>query len=102
MDQPASTVPPTVKEARVADLAVGQTIIIDTGANIKNAVVAIVETPGATTVGTATTVGATVIPAGNAAGSRRYGAHHASLASAAHPVAGYIRSPSALPWNWDR
>jgi len=51
-----------IKVASVTDFAAGQTIIIDTGANLETAVIATVGTPGATTVGTATVVGATVIP----------------------------------------
>jgi hypothetical protein len=52
----------------VADFSVGQTIMIDTGANRETAVIATVGTPGATTVGTSTEVGATAIPVANAAG----------------------------------
>ncbi len=50
------------------DFAAGQTIIIDTGANRETAVIATVGTPGGTTVGTATDVGATVIPVASAVG----------------------------------
>ena len=57
-----------IKVASVADLAVGQTIVIDTGTNMENAVIATVGTPGATSAGTATNVGATVIPVGSTAG----------------------------------
>jgi hypothetical protein len=52
----------------VADFAAGQTIPIDTGANREMAVIASVGTPGATTVGTGTEVGATVIPVASTAG----------------------------------
>ena len=51
-----------IKVASVADFAAGQTIMIDTGANLETAVIATVGTAGATTVGAATNVGATVIP----------------------------------------
>jgi hypothetical protein len=57
-----------IKVAGVADFGVGQTIIIDAGANRETAVIATVGTPGATTVGTATTAGATVIPVAGAMG----------------------------------
>jgi len=42
--------------------------MIDTGANLETAVIATVGTPGATTVGAATNVGATVIPVAGGAG----------------------------------
>ncbi len=57
-----------IKVASVADFAAGQTIMIDTGANLETAVIATVGTAGATTVGTATNVGATVIPVAGGAG----------------------------------
>jgi hypothetical protein len=57
-----------VKVASVADFAAGQTILIDTGANLENAVIATVGTAGASTVGTATVAGATVIPVASAFG----------------------------------
>ena len=57
-----------IKVTSVADFGVGQTMIIDTGANRETAVIATVGTPGGTTVGTATEVGATSIPVANAAG----------------------------------
>jgi hypothetical protein len=50
-----------IKVASVADLETGETIIIDTGANLESAVIATVGTAGATTVETATNVGAIVI-----------------------------------------
>jgi len=52
----------------VTDFAPGQTVTIDTGANLETAVIATVGTAGATTVGAATNVGTTVIPVGGAAG----------------------------------
>jgi non-reducing end alpha-L-arabinofuranosidase len=57
-----------IKVASVADLGAGQTMVIDTGANLETAVIATVGTPGATTVGTATAAGATVIPVAGVAG----------------------------------
>jgi hypothetical protein len=57
-----------IKVASVADFDAGQTIMIDTGANLETAVIATVGTAGATTVGVAIGVGATVIPVANAMG----------------------------------
>jgi len=51
-----------VKVAGVADFGAGQTIMIDTGANLETAVIATVGTAGATTMSAATVVSATVIP----------------------------------------
>ena len=75
LSQPATTLSAAsaagatnIKVASVADFAAGQTIMIDTGANLETAVIATVGTAGATTVGAATDVGATVIPVASAAG----------------------------------
>jgi hypothetical protein len=57
-----------IKVATVADFAAGQTIMVDTDANLESAVIATVGTSGATVIGTATNVGATVIPVATAAG----------------------------------
>ena len=57
-----------IKVANVAGFDAGQTIMIDTGANLETAVIATVGTAGATTVGAATDVGATVIPVASAIG----------------------------------
>jgi len=57
-----------IKVATVADFAAGQTIMVDTGANIETAVIATVGTAGATTTGAAASVGATVIAVASAAG----------------------------------
>lgn len=57
-----------IKVSRVADFSVGQTIIVDSGANRETAVIAKVGTPGASTVSTNTEVGATTIPVANAMG----------------------------------
>ena len=59
-----------IKVASVAGFDAGQTIMIDTGANLETAVIATVGTAGATTVGAATDVGATVIPVASAIGFR--------------------------------
>jgi hypothetical protein len=59
-----------IKVASVAGFGVGQTIRIDTGANLEIAMIASVGTAGATTVGTATDVGATVIPVAGMTGIR--------------------------------
>jgi hypothetical protein len=73
--QPATILPAgstasatNIKVASVADFASGQTIAIDTGANLETAVIAAVGTGGATTVGAATNAGAIVIPVANAIG----------------------------------
>jgi hypothetical protein len=57
-----------IKVASVADFGAGQTIMIDTGANLETVVIATVGTAGATTVGAATGVGAAVIPVASAIG----------------------------------
>jgi hypothetical protein len=57
-----------IKVAGVTDFAAGQTIMVDTGANLETAVIATVGTAGATTAGAATNVGATVIPVASAFG----------------------------------
>ena len=68
LSQPATILPAgsaagaaIIKVASVADFAAGQTIMIDTGANLETAVIATVGTAGAATVGTPTSAGATVI-----------------------------------------
>jgi hypothetical protein len=73
--QPATILPAgasagatNIKVAGVADFAAGQTILIDTGANVETAVIATVGTAGATTANAATEVGATVIPVAGAMG----------------------------------
>ena len=57
-----------IKVAGVADFAAGQTITIDTGANLESAIIASVGTAGATTLSAASGVGATVIPVAGSAG----------------------------------
>ena len=65
-----------IKVASVAEFAAGQTIMIDTGANLETAVIATVGTAGATTVEAATNAGATVIPVANATGFSAGRDHH--------------------------
>ena len=67
--QPATTLPAgsaagatNIKVASVAGFDAGQTITVDTGANVESAVITTVGTAGATTVGMATSAGAKVIP----------------------------------------
>jgi hypothetical protein len=52
----------------VSDFGIGQTIILDSGANRETAVIAVVGTAGGSTVGTATEAGATDIPVAGTAG----------------------------------
>ncbi|MBZ5618811.1 MAG: lamin tail domain-containing protein [Acidobacteriia bacterium] len=73
--QPATTLPvgspvgaTNVKVASVAGFDAGQTITIDTGANLETAVIAMVGTAGATTAGAAIDVGATLIAVANTTG----------------------------------
>ncbi len=73
--QPATILPggaaagaTNIKVASVADFAAGQTIMIDTGANLETAIIATVGTAGATTQSAATEEGATVIPVAGAVG----------------------------------
>jgi non-reducing end alpha-L-arabinofuranosidase len=57
-----------IKVASVVGFGAGQTVTIDTGANLETAVIAHVGTPGATTVDAATDAGATAIPVAGATG----------------------------------
>ena len=57
-----------VKVASVADFSAGQTILIDTGANLEIDVIATVGTAGGATASAATNVGATDIPVAGATG----------------------------------
>jgi hypothetical protein len=68
LSAPSAAGATNIKVASVADFAAGQTIMIDTGANLQTAVIATVGTAGATTVGAATNVGATVIPVASGTG----------------------------------
>jgi hypothetical protein len=57
-----------IKISNVEGFRAGQTILVDSGANLETVVIATVGTAGATTVRTATGVGATVLPAANVTG----------------------------------
>ena len=57
-----------IKVASVEGFAAGETIRIDTGANLETAVIATVGTAGATTVGGGTAAGAKLIPVASAIG----------------------------------
>ncbi|MFZ0691386.1 MAG: arabinofuranosidase catalytic domain-containing protein [Acidobacteriaceae bacterium] len=59
-----------IKVTSVEGFDAGETITIDTGADLETAVIAAVGTAGGTTFATATDVGAIVIPAASAAGFR--------------------------------
>ncbi len=59
-----------IKVSTVEGFEPGQKIMIDTGANLEEAMISSVGTPGATTVGTATDAGATVVPVANVIGFR--------------------------------
>src|SRR5262249_57495053 len=56
------------KVASVADFVAGQTILIDTGADMETAVIATVGTAGGATVGSDTNAGATIIPVASGTG----------------------------------
>lgn len=60
-----------LKVASTEGFRSGQTIHIDSGANIETVVIAAVGTPGATTLRTSTAAGATVLPAANVTGFTR-------------------------------
>jgi hypothetical protein len=73
--QPATILPTgsaagatNLKVAGVADFVAGQTITIDTGANLETAVIATVGTAGATTIRAATDAGAAMISVASAIG----------------------------------
>ena len=77
MVQPATTMPvgsaagaTNVKVSSMTDFAAGQTITVDTGANLESATIATVGTAGATTVSAAVSAGATVIPVASPMGFR--------------------------------
>ena len=57
-----------IKVASVEGFEAGQKVMIDTGENLENAVIATVGTPGGTTVSTATDIGAKLIPVANPIG----------------------------------
>ncbi len=57
-----------IKVASIADFAAGQTITIDTGANLETVVIATVGTAGATTIAAAASAGSTVVSVAGLAG----------------------------------
>lgn len=57
-----------IKIGNVADFAIGQKVIIGTGANSETAVIKTIGTPGGTTVGTATQAGTKFIPVASVEG----------------------------------
>jgi non-reducing end alpha-L-arabinofuranosidase len=59
-----------IKVASVAGFGAGQTVTIDSGANLETAVIAHVGTPGATLVDAATDAGVTVLPVADPTGFR--------------------------------
>jgi hypothetical protein len=68
LSAPSAAGATNIKVASVADFAAGQTVAIDTGANVETAVIATVGTAGASTVAAATNTGATVLPVASAIG----------------------------------
>lgn len=60
-----------IKVTSVEGFGPGQTILIESGANLETAIIATVGTAGATTVRTATDIGATVLPVASTAGFSR-------------------------------
>jgi hypothetical protein len=65
---PAATGAENIKVASVAEFSFGQTIVIDSGANVETVLIGMVGTAGATTISTAAAVGATVIPVAGTTG----------------------------------
>jgi len=57
-----------IKVANVSEFAPGQTVMIGSGADVQNAVIATVGTAGATTTNASTSAGATVLPVASAFG----------------------------------
>jgi hypothetical protein len=70
LSAPAAVGATNIKVTNVEGFDPGQKIMIDSGANLENAVVATVGTAGAATLAAATRVGATVIPVADAIGFR--------------------------------
>ena len=62
LSAPSAVGASNIKVASLADLTVGQKIIIDMGENSETAIIKTIGTTGGTTIGTATKVGTTVIP----------------------------------------
>jgi hypothetical protein len=70
LSAPSAAGATNIKVASVDGFEVGQRVMIDTGANLENAVIATVGTAGATTLRSATDAGATMIPVADATGFR--------------------------------
>jgi hypothetical protein len=68
LSMPSAAGATNIKVASVAGFEAGQTVMIDTAANLETAVIATVGTAGATGVRAATAAGASVIPVSSAAG----------------------------------
>ena len=68
LSMPSAAGATNIKVASVAGFEAGQTVMIDTAANLETAVIATVGTAGATGVRAATAAGATVIPVSSATG----------------------------------
>ena len=68
LSMPSAAGATSIKVASVAGFEAGQTVMIDTAANLETAVIATVGTAGATGVRAATAAGATVIPVTSATG----------------------------------
>jgi hypothetical protein len=68
LSMPSAAGATNIKVASVAGFEAGQTVMIDTAANLETAVIATVGTAGATGVRAATAAGASVIPISSAAG----------------------------------
>jgi hypothetical protein len=70
LSAPSTAGATNIKVASVDGFEAGQKVMIDTGENLENAVIAAVGTSGATTVANATDAGSTAIPVANATGFR--------------------------------
>jgi hypothetical protein len=70
LPEPSAAGGTNIKVTSVAGFHDGQTVTIDTGANLETAVIATVGAAGATTASSATGVGATVVPIASAIGFR--------------------------------
>jgi len=68
LSAPSAAGATNIKVASVEGFSAGETILIDSGANLENAVIAAVGTAGATTITSATAAGATVLHVGSTAG----------------------------------
>ncbi len=90
-----------VKVANVADFAAGQSVMIDSGANVESVEIAAVGTAGATTASTALEAGATVIRVASALGFRpgqeiTIGSGAEMETAAVASTTGFGRGPASL------